>query len=109
MRFIVDQSLPDLLVEFIRDEGHEADHPRALGLAQTPDADIVRLAARDRAVIISKDQDFSLLLSRSALDVRTIWIRLGNCGNRELMSRFEAAWDGMLVQLRFGVRVVELR
>ena len=63
MRFLVDNALPPLMVEALRQSGHDAIHVRELGLATAADITIFEQAERDRRVIVSADTDFGTILA----------------------------------------------
>jgi len=58
-RFLVDESLPPLLAEELRNAGHEAEHVASLGLAGAPDEDVYARADAMSAILISRDLDFA--------------------------------------------------
>ncbi len=66
-------------------------------------------AQKEKAVIISKDEDFAdrWLLSDEA--VALVWIRKGNCSNRALISWIEPLWPDVLRRLEQGEKLIELR
>jgi len=107
VRIIVDQQLPPVLAGWFRDQGMDAVHVRDLGLSAAPDEAIRVEAARDDAVILSRDEDF-VGLTRAG-GARLVWIRLGNCSNATLLAMIEANWPTILTRLEDGERLVELR
>ena len=56
-RFLVDNQLPAALARWIESQSGAAEHVLALQLAQSRDELIWECAARDGAVIVSKDED----------------------------------------------------
>lgn len=108
MRLIVDQQLPPKLAAWFRDQGIDAAHVRELGLTSAPDAAIWAEAARDDAVILSRDEDFVTLLQDRG-GARLVWIRIGNCTNPALLETIESSWLAIEQQLSDGERLVELR
>lgn len=82
MRFLIDAQLPPMLVEWLAWRGHEAGHVGEIGLVAADDADVAARAEADRAVLVSKDEDFVMLRlpDRYAL----LWLRCGNTTNRAL-------------------------
>jgi predicted nuclease of predicted toxin-antitoxin system len=107
VRIIIDQQLPPLLAGWFRDQGLDAVHVRELGMSSAPDTDIWAEAARDDAVILSRDEDF-VGLTRAG-GARLVWIRVGNCSNTTLLAMIEANWPTILTRLEDGERLVELR
>lgn len=58
MRFIIDNQLPPALAARLREFGHDAVHVLELGLDEAADREIWRVASAQRAVVVSKDEDF---------------------------------------------------
>jgi predicted nuclease of predicted toxin-antitoxin system len=108
VKFLVDQQLPRKLVVFIRERGHEALHVKDISLQASEDLAIWREAARIKAVIVSKDEDFSLIRDVAG-SPQVVWVRTGNCPNAALMARFGQVWDQLILELENGAPLVELR
>ena len=108
VRFLIDTQLPMALASRLWDAGHEAEHVLELAMAQSPDNDIWRHAIRCGAVIISKDEDFAewVLTGRSGPSV--VWLRIGNCTNRELLEWLLPLWPAVMEALEHGDRLVEV-
>ena len=109
MRFLVDNQLPAALARFIAALGHECSHVLDVGLGQATDAEIGRHAEMREMILISKDEDFFHLAVRSGASLRIVWVRVGNCRNRELLGSFQRAWARIIDCLSSGDRIVELR
>ena len=62
MRFLVDENLPDLLVELLKQYGHEAVHVYGIGLQGADDVLIGAHARREGLCLITRDRDFSNVL-----------------------------------------------
>ena len=108
MRLIVDQQLPPVLAAWFRDQGVDAFHVRDLELSGAADDVIWADAARDEAVVVSRDEDFVNLL-RDRGGARLVWIRVGNCTNPALLAMIEASWPAIRQRLSDGDRLIELR
>jgi predicted nuclease of predicted toxin-antitoxin system len=108
MIFLIDQQLPRRLATWIRTQGYEALHIRDLGMEHADDRAIWRAALERDAVIVSKDEDFSVIV-RAEGGPRVVWIRVGNCGNDELLGRLAANWDALLAELQGGAALIEVR
>lgn len=107
-RFLVDNQLSAALAHWLETEGCHAEHVLALGLAQSSDEDIWQRAAREGAVIISKDEDFSrMTLLRPEL-VSVVWLRFGNCRTPALLATMERAWPDIVQQLDAKARLIEV-
>jgi predicted nuclease of predicted toxin-antitoxin system len=107
-RFLVDNQLPVALAHWIESRSPSAQHVASLNLAQADDDIVWRQAARDQAVIVSKDEDFANLILTRPEHVVVIWIRIGNCRTAELLAVMERAWPEILRQLDGGARLIEV-
>lgn len=108
MKFLIDQQLPPLLAEWLRQEGFEASHVRELGLSTASDAAIWKAAIRMDAVVVTKDEDF-IRFHHGSGEARVVWVRMGNCSNLDLIARVQSLWPAVLERLRLGDRLVQLR
>jgi predicted nuclease of predicted toxin-antitoxin system len=108
VKFLVDAQLPPLLAAWLSKRGHEAFAVRDIGLRDADDLIIWNWAASEQAIVVTKDEDFSLLATKD-LGVVVLWIRLGNVSNRLLLQRLEASWTEIVGHLATGDRVVEIR
>lgn len=108
MRFLIDQQLPKKLAAWIRAQGHDAAHIKELGMLHAEDADIWREAEARGAVIVSKDEDFSVIV-RIRPGPQVVWIRVGNCGNVVLLARMANVWPSLILELQAGARLIEVR
>ena len=109
MNFLVDAQLPPALAQWISSQGHQSTHVFDIGLQTADDPVIWERARNDRAVIISKDEDFVDRWILSDKPVPLVWIRKGNCSNQVLMAWLEPLWSDTLTRLEQGERLVELR
>ena len=109
MKLLIDHQLPLALALHLRRRGHTWDHVADLGLSKAADVDVWAWAERDGAVLVSKDEDFVLLLSRPGAVGQLIWVRLGNCRNGVLLAAFDRVHDEMVAAVAAGRRVFEVR
>jgi len=89
-------------------QGHDAAHIKELGMLHAEDADIWREAGARGAIIVSKDEDFSVIV-RSQPGPQVVWVRVGNCGNDALLARIADVWPSLITELQAGVRLIEVR
>jgi predicted nuclease of predicted toxin-antitoxin system len=106
VRFLIDAQLPPMLAEWLRKSGHEAQHVQEIHLRDADDADIRAYAMKSRAVVITKDRDFT---PAGEAAIKVIWVRTGNVGTRTLIDRMEAALPQLMGHLNEGANLVELR
>jgi predicted nuclease of predicted toxin-antitoxin system len=81
---------------------------REIGLREADDKTIWSYAKSTNAIIVTKDEDFALLVT-AAPEVRVLWVRLGNVVNRVLLERFARVWPQIAVHLEDGAHIVEIR
>ena len=111
MLFLVDAQLPVSLAEWFRSKGVEATHVAELGMRYASDWQIWRYAEQNAAkgcAIVTKDEDFVFLIDNTAIDRRVVWVRIGNCSNRDLLVAFESAWPALEAGLLDGTRIIEI-
>jgi predicted nuclease of predicted toxin-antitoxin system len=107
--FLVDAQLPPALARWIGSQGQQAAHVFEIGLAGSDDGPIWEHAQKNKAVIVSKDEDFVDRWLLSAKPVPLVWIRKGNCSKRALLAWLEPLWPDVLKRLEQGELLVELR
>ena len=105
MKFVVDEQLPPLLVEWLCAQGHDAVHVRDLQLLSSPDRLIRDGAAAIGAIIVTKDEDFTLLQRPN--DPQVLWLRNANLRRSILIERFIEAWPEAHRRLLEGEPLVE--
>ena len=109
MKFLVDNQLPPALARFISDELRtEALHVVDVGLRESSDADLWSYASVNGFVLISKDDDFATLYSKTP-SAGLLWVRLGNCRRAFLLKVFKEQRPKILERFENGERFVELR
>lgn len=79
MKLLFDQNLSPALVSRLADLFPGSDHVFSLGLDRASDIDICEFAVTNDFAIVTKDADFSELLSLKDPSPNIIWIRKGNC------------------------------
>jgi predicted nuclease of predicted toxin-antitoxin system len=107
VRFLVDAQLPVALADFLRTQGHECHHVLEIGLAQASDLHICEYARQNRAIIVTKDEDF--LEWTGQPDVAVLWIRLGNCANPVLLQSIVGFLPIVISRFERGEKLVEIR
>jgi len=107
-RFLIDNQLPQALVPWLESKGSSAQHVLTRKLAQSSDEAIWLVAARESAVIISKDEDFARFTLVRTEPVPVLWLRIGNCRSTALLATMERAWPAINEQLDAGARLIEI-
>ena len=108
LRFLVDAQLPPALARWLAEQGHEAEHVYDIGLASASDRRIWDYAARQNAVIVTKDEDFVALRTVATLGPAVVWIRIGNAGTRTLIERLAPVLHLVERSIEAGERLVEV-
>lgn len=110
MRFLVDAQLPPALARWVAAQGYPAEHVADLKMEAASDAAIWRLAKRQKAAILTKDEDFAEWRNTREGDMpRVVWIRLGNVSRQVLLSWFEALFPKIIQALEHGETLIEVR
>lgn len=76
MKFLVNNQLPVALARWLAARGLDACHVSDVGLEETSDPPIWDYAVAQDQVLISKDEDFLHLATRSGFAAPLIWVRL---------------------------------
>jgi len=63
LSFLADENIDRPIVLRLRDEGHSVFYVAEMA-ASSPDDDVIRLAAKARAILVTSDKDFGELLFR---------------------------------------------
>lgn len=108
MKFLVDAPLPPALAVWLREQGHEAQAVREVGLREADDGLIWDRALQMEAAIITKDEDFAVRSQRTAAGPVIVWLRVGNTSNRALRAWLEPRLAGIVQLVSQGSRLVEV-
>jgi predicted nuclease of predicted toxin-antitoxin system len=81
---------------------------RHLGLRDATDREIFLAARNAGAVVMTKDADFSILLTELGPPPQVIWLTCGNTSNQRLREIIENAWAPILAMLNAGESLVEI-
>jgi predicted nuclease of predicted toxin-antitoxin system len=106
MRFLIDEQISTRLAQWLRSQGHAAEHVHEIGLTGQSDTVIIAAAASRSAVIVTKDADFQSVRAQST---PIVWIRYGNVGSSELIRRFASAIPECATALETGELFIEIR
>ena len=86
----------------------EAVPVRDVGLRDAADVEIFTAAKQARAVVVTKDSDFSHLIERLGSPPQIIWLRCGNTSNERLREIFQRTLHNALALLEAGEVLVEI-
>ena len=81
---------------------------RDLGLRDAEDKQIFEAARQEKAVVMTKDSDFVLLLDKLGPPPQVIWVTCGNTSNARLKEILTNTLHKALDLLNFGEKLVEI-
>src|SRR5689334_2904514 len=108
MKFLVDAQLPLALARAIRATGHECEHVADAGLLGADDQPIWKYATAQNSVVVTKDEDFSILRAVKTSGPPVVWLRLGNCSNHALLTWFMPLFADIVARLEQGEGLIEV-
>lgn len=82
MRFLVDASMSPVVVQELRRAGHDAVHVGEVLRLNSPDEDILDLAARTARVVVAADTDFGELLAARQVAAPSVMLFHRETGRR---------------------------
>jgi predicted nuclease of predicted toxin-antitoxin system len=86
MKLLLDQGLPPLTAELLREQGVDAVHVSEIGLSRAEDFRIIEVAQTNDRIIITLDADYHASIAlTSAPSPSAIWIRVVNLRALEYM------------------------
>ncbi len=93
MKLLFDENLSPKLVTALSDVFPESAHVDRIGLGGASDTEVWAYAGEHGYTLISKDSDFHELSLLRGYPPKVIWLRRGNCTNKqiELILRNQAA------------------
>jgi predicted nuclease of predicted toxin-antitoxin system len=107
--FLIDANLPPALALALIEAGHSAQHVEEAGLRTAEDDKIWDYALHQKAVVVSKDEDFPDRFLRSSTTPIVVWLRIGNCRNAELLAWFMPLLPQVIARIEFGDRLIEVK
>jgi predicted nuclease of predicted toxin-antitoxin system len=108
IRFVIDAQLPPGLAIRLGERGYLAEHVNRVGLGAAGDVAIWEYTRRNRATLMTKDEDFVALARREPSGPQVVWIRIGNISNDVLWTAISAALDEILESIEAGEQIVEV-
>ncbi len=107
MRFLADMGVSQLVVEWLRVNGHETVHLRDEGLHRLPDSDIFLKAASEQRIVLTYDLDFGEILAGSGGQiVSVILFRLRNARTDFVIQRLADVLESSSAELLQGAIVI---
>ena len=107
MRFLADMCVALRIIEWLRNEGHDACHLREEGLQRAPDGDIFAKAAAESRIVITFDLDFGEIIALSgSRSVSVILFRLYNTRTAHVIERLQSVLEHCGQALERGAVIV---
>ena len=93
MRFLTDENIPQLLVRWLRDQGHDVLSASELTPGEVDAAWLARAESESR-IILTSDKDFGELVFRDHRNSHgVILLRLGSLPLDQRLARLAEAWS----------------
>jgi predicted nuclease of predicted toxin-antitoxin system len=109
MKFLVDEQLPPLLVDWLLERQYDTIYATALAAGKRiTDHDICQCSIDEQRVVITKDEDFLTTYLMKKQPYKLIYLTVDNIKNRQLLDRFRANFDSWEFQLEAGANVLEV-
>lgn len=97
MKLIIDAQISPHFAPWISQKfGLPAESCRHLGMLRSTDHDLFMHARNEKAIVITKDEDFIRLLNEFGSPPKVIWVTCGNTSNAKLKMIFEANFHSAL-------------
>jgi predicted nuclease of predicted toxin-antitoxin system len=107
MRFLADMGVSTRVVEWLRNNGHDAKHLREEGLHRMPNGEIFTKAIHEDRIIITFDLDFGEIVALSkGKRASVILFRLHNTRTSHLLDRLSAVLKDSARSLEEGAVIV---
>ena len=75
MKFLADEDVYAVTVQFLRELGHEVATAAECGMSQAADAELLRAAQAEGQVFVTRDRDFGGLVFVQALGTGVLYLR----------------------------------
>ena len=108
MRFLIDAQLPPALARYLSEAGHQSEHVYDIGMGEASDRNILHYAIQNKAVIITKDEDFVTLSSTNSDTPVVVWVRIGNIGKQALLRWMGSLLISIIREIESGEKLIEI-
>ena len=109
MRLLLDAQLPPALACWLGERGVAATPVRELGLRDSDDGSIWNFAKSGGWTVVTKDEDFVARCVGNPAAPPVVWLRIGNCTNRVLLTWLEPFLPEIKNRLEQGEKLIEVR
>jgi predicted nuclease of predicted toxin-antitoxin system len=76
MKFLLDQDVYASTARFLHDLGHDVVPVAQIGLSQTGDEELLRIAQEQNRIFVTRDRDFGNLVFVKALGAGVLYLRI---------------------------------
>ena len=109
MKFWIDAQLSPALAPWITNTfAVEAFSIQRLGLRDASDESIFSAARSEKAIVMTKDQDFVQLLERLGPPPQVVWVTCGNVSNAQMRDILRQDFRSTLSLMQQGKSLVEI-
>jgi predicted nuclease of predicted toxin-antitoxin system len=84
LKLLFDENLSPKLVSALSNKFPDSKHVDRIGLGSEPDSEVWEYAKTNGFILVSKDSDFHDKSTSFGHPPKVIWIRRGNCSNRQI-------------------------
>jgi predicted nuclease of predicted toxin-antitoxin system len=107
MRFLADMGVLQIVVDWLRAEGHDTLHLCDQGLQRLPNGDIFQKAASEQRIVLTFDLDFGEIVAGSnGQIVSVILFRLRNPRNDFVIQRLDVVLNDSSSELSSGAIII---
>lgn len=104
MRFLADMGVAGRVVDWLREQGHDAVHLREEGLSRLPDDEIVAKAISEHRIILTFDLDFGEIVALTREhQICVVTFRLKNTHTLHVIERLAKVLESSGTALGWGV------
>jgi len=106
MQFLADMGVSMRVVDWLRQQGHDASHLREQGLHRLPDNDIFAKTLNEQRILLTYDLDFAEIVALSGRQrVSVIVFRLSNTRSAHAIERLEHVLNESAAALENGAMI----
>ena len=107
MRFLADMGVARDVMQWLRDQGHDAVHLRELEMSRASDREVFEKAADEDRALLTFDLDFSDIVAASGgKTISVILFRLRNARHGRVRERLATCFADLGADIRRGAVVV---
>jgi predicted nuclease of predicted toxin-antitoxin system len=109
VKILIDAQLPPGLKVLLARAGHDSYHVTDIGLRDAADSVVWEYAVREKAIILTKDEDFAARRLRARDGPTIIWLRVGNSSRAALAHWLMPLLPSIQNLVDGGESIIEIR